>query len=99
MSPKPLCPAYSVCLKIGWDPDFADCSPGVLSELLLLQSLSEQLPAARFVDSCARPDSYLESVWPWKLALTTGVFPVTRLGSLAAGSMLRIKQARRLLRR
>jgi len=85
--------------KIGWDPDFADCSPGVLSELLLLQSLSEQLPAARFVDSCARPDSYLESVWPWKLALTTGVFPVTRLGSLAAGSMLRIKQARRLLRR
>ena len=85
--------------KIGWDSEFADCSPGVLSELLLLQALSEQLPGTRFVDSCAKPDSYLDHLWPWKQALTTGVFPVTRLGSLAAGSMLRIKQARRLLSR
>jgi CelD/BcsL family acetyltransferase involved in cellulose biosynthesis len=84
--------------KVGWEESFADCSPGTLCELFTLQSLRTLLPHVRFVDSCSRPGSYVEKIWPWTFELTDGVFPTTWLGSLAVDSMLRIKQVKRLLR-
>jgi hypothetical protein len=85
-------------LKIGWNAAFAACSPGTLCELFLLQSVRNRLPEVKLVDSCAQPHSYVEKVWPWRISLTHGVFPTTKLGRLAVDSMLRIKFVKRLLR-
>lgn len=84
--------------KIGWDPQFAECSPGTLSELSLLEHCRE-IPGVEQIDSCAKPGSYVENVWPWRRKLTTGVFTTSMTGNLAAGALGRIKQLKRLLRK
>lgn len=84
-------------VKIGWDPEFADCSPGTLSELSLLQHCRE-LSGIRQIDSCAKPGSYVGKVWPWRTTLTTGVFTTSMTGTLAASALGRIKQLKRLLK-
>ena len=84
--------------KIGWDPEFAECSPGTLSELNLLEHCHE-VPGLNQIDSCAKPGSYVENVWPWRRKLTTGVFTTSMTGTLAASALSRVKQIKRLLRR
>ncbi len=81
-------------VKIGWDPDFADCSPGTLSELFLLQHCHE-LTGITHVDSCAQPDSYVEKVWPWRTTLTTGLYTTSMTADLAASALGRIKRLKR----
>ena len=98
MSLNPISGDTMFAFKIGWNSEFASCSPGNLCEWLTLQSLSTELPQVRFVDSCAKPGSYVEKIWPWTFELADGVFPTTWLGSLAVDSMLRLKQVKRLLR-
>lgn len=85
--------------KIGWNPKFADSSPGLLNELHFLEDCGRSLPEMRLVDSCSKPGSYVENVWPWKRRLTTGVFTTTMTGTLAASAMLKIKQVKRLLKK
>lgn len=87
------------CFKIGWHPDYASGSPGILNELKLLQTSREDLTDIRLADSCASPGSYVADVWPWKRRLTTGVFTTTRSGTLAASTLSRLKQVKRLLSR
>lgn len=87
------------CFKIGWNPEFASGSPGVLSELKLLQSCRDDLKSLRLADSCSSAGSYVEDIWPWKRRLTTGVFTTTRSGTLAAGTMNRLKRVKQLLKR
>ena len=87
------------CFKIGWNPEFASGSPGVLNELNFLQSCRENLADLRLADSCSKPDSYVEDVWPWKRRLTTGVFTTTRTGTLAANAMIQLKRIKRLLKK
>ena len=90
---------HMFCFKIGWNPEFADCSPGILNELHFLQSCREHLSEAVLVDSCAKPGSYVEDVWPWKRRLTTGVFTTSRTGTLAASAMVQLKRLKRLLKK
>lgn len=87
------------CFKIGWNPEFASCSPGILNELNFLQNCRENLSDFRLADSCAKPGSYVEDVWPWKRRLTTGVFTTTRTGTLAASAMIQLKRIKRLLKK
>ncbi len=86
------------CFKIGWNPDFASGSPGILNELNFLQNCRENLSDFRLADSCSKPGSYVEDVWPWKRRLTTGVFTTTRTGTLAANAMIQLKRMKRLLK-
>jgi CelD/BcsL family acetyltransferase involved in cellulose biosynthesis len=83
--------------KIGWDPGFARCSPGILCDLQLMQSVGT-LDGVELIDSCAEPDSWLEDVWPWRRALTTGVFPTTSVGRFAAATTVRMKRLKRWFR-
>jgi CelD/BcsL family acetyltransferase involved in cellulose biosynthesis len=85
------------CFKIGWNPEFASGSPGILNELNFLQYCRENLSDFRLADSCSKPGSYVEDVWPWKRRLTTGVFTTTRTGTLAANAMIQLKRMKRLL--
>lgn len=87
------------CFKIGWNPEFASGSPGILNELNFLQNCREKLSDLRLADSCSKPGSYVEDVWPWKRRLTTGVFTTTRTGTLAANAMMQVKRLKRLLKK
>jgi len=87
------------CFKIGWNPEFASGSPGILNELDFLQNCRENLPDVRIADSCSKPGSYVEDVWPWKRRLTTGVFTTTRTGTLAANAMTQLKRLKRMLKK
>jgi CelD/BcsL family acetyltransferase involved in cellulose biosynthesis len=84
-------------LKIGWDPKYANASPGTQSELQLLKHVSK-LDGIEFVDSCAHSGSYVEDVWPWRKKLTTGVFAASTMGNLAAGMMQNVKSIKRWLK-
>jgi CelD/BcsL family acetyltransferase involved in cellulose biosynthesis len=87
------------CFKIGWNPEFASGSPGILNELNFLQDCREDLSDLGLADSCSKPGSYVEDVWPWKRRLTTGVFTTTRTGTLAANAMIQLKRMKRLLKK
>lgn len=87
------------CFKIGWNPEFASGSPGILNELNFLQTIRDSLPDVRMADSCSKPGSYVEDVWPWKRRLTTGVFTTTRTGTLAANAMTQLKRLKRMLKK
>ncbi|MGZ0168390.1 MAG: GNAT family N-acetyltransferase [Planctomycetales bacterium] len=87
------------CFKIGWNPEFASGSPGILTELSFLQSSREHLADVRLADSCSKVGSYVEDVWPWKRRLTTGVFTTTGTGTLAANAMTQLKRLKRMLKK
>lgn len=87
------------CFKVGWNPEFASGSPGILNELNFLQTCRGNLPDVRMADSCSKPGSYVEDVWPWKRRLTTGVFTTTRTGTLAANAMIQLKRLKRMLQK
>jgi CelD/BcsL family acetyltransferase involved in cellulose biosynthesis len=83
-------------LKVGWNPDFAKYSPGVLCQVKLMEALPE-VDGVELVDSCAVPGSWLEKVWPWQRRLTTGVFPTSGVGNVLTASTLQIKRVKRRL--
>jgi CelD/BcsL family acetyltransferase involved in cellulose biosynthesis len=87
------------CFKIGWNPEFASGSPGILNELHFLQSTRQNLADIRLADSCSKVGSYVEDVWSWKRRLTTGVFTTTRTGTLAASAMTQLKRLKRMLKK
>ncbi|MFO1006085.1 MAG: GNAT family N-acetyltransferase [Planctomycetaceae bacterium] len=68
--------------KIGWDPQFERGCPGFLLAADLQENM-HQLPNCQSIDSCACPGSFLDHVWPGRLAIGTALFTTTRWGSLA----------------
>ena len=87
------------CFKIGWNPEFASGSPGILNELHFLQSTRTIFADIRMADSCSKVGSYVEDVWPWRRRLTPGVFTTTRTGTLAASAMMQVKRLKRMLKK
>lgn len=73
--------------KIGWHPDFARYSPGVLNEIELIRRAPEVLPDLDEFDSGAAPDSYINELWRSRRPLAQLVV-VTRLrGRVAMRAM------------
>jgi hypothetical protein len=65
--------ACGFAFKIGWSPEFAKLSPGVLAELELMRSLARgdpNLPLA-FWDSGTNEGSYLEKLWSSRRRVVT----------------------------
>lgn len=56
--------------KIGWDQQFADCSLGYWSEILLADAVSREFPNIQLIDSCSDEDSYTGKVWQDRLKLS-----------------------------
>lgn len=82
--------------KIGWDPQYASMSPGVLNEYEFLKVAGVALPGIDFVDSCANPGSFVESLWRGRRVVATGVLALTRGGRLSlavAGPLRRLKRS------
>jgi len=81
--------------KIGWDPQFERGCPGYLLAAEIRAQLS-QLTHCDWIDGCARPGSFLDRVWPGRLAVGDMVFTTNRLGSMLA---IGTQWARSLLRK
>lgn len=73
--------------KIGWDPQFAKASPGTLHENLLPALVSRDFPEVTCLDSCARPGSFLEGIWPHRITIADAVIPTSRFGLSAVTAM------------
>lgn len=83
--------------KVGWDPEFAFASPGMLLDALLLTHNNELLPKLSMVDSCAKGDSYLGNLWPEKIRIGNGVLALKRRSRLFASAVDQGRQAKRAL--
>ena len=83
--------------KIGWDPQFERGCPGFLLAAEIQDHLS-QLPRCGSIDSCSRPGSFLDHVWPGRKEIGTVLFTTTRWGSVAAKGTRWAKDLYRQLR-
>jgi hypothetical protein len=68
--------------KIGWRPDLAKVSPGVLNEMEFLTRMYEEpsLGDLDFWDSGAAEGSYIDKLWPGRRPLVSMAIATTRLG-------------------
>ena len=73
--------------KIGWDPQFAKTSPGMLHQNLLLPLVYEDFPDVTCLDSCARPGSFLEEIWPHRINVADVIIPTSRMASSALAAI------------
>lgn len=80
--------------KIGWDPDFARYSPGMLIELGLLENVPKFFGHLDLIDSGSVEGSYLDALWLDKRRLVNGIFATTRTGKFICA----LAAARRRLR-
>lgn len=74
--------------KTGWDPRFAQASPGRLNEIALFERMAGRWPAIEKFDSNAREDSYLADMLPDRDAMVSGVL------ALGAGTARALAAAR-----
>ncbi|WP_190285835.1 GNAT family N-acetyltransferase [Montanilutibacter psychrotolerans] len=72
--------------KIGWHPARARYSPGLLTELALLESIETTWPHVEKFDSNAAQDSYLSQMLPHSEAIVSGFVATGRTGRLALGA-------------
>lgn len=81
--------------KIAWNDQFEKCSPGILHEVALVDHIiSRKLPFDR-IDSCSSAGSYLEKLWPDRVAIGSGMLSMS---TLARGTGKVISQLQSLKR-
>lgn len=84
--------------KIGWDPQFAKASPGTLHENLLLPLVCRDFPEVTCLDSCSRPGSFLEDIWPHRITIADAVIPTSRFGQSAVAAVESVRFLKNRLR-
>ena len=83
--------------KIGWDPGFAQMSPGMLNEVETIRAAPALLGDLRYIDSCTGDESYIDRLWTiTRRTLADGVLVVGPVGTgvLAARRGLRLARDR-----
>lgn len=75
--------------KIGWDPDYAKYSPGIQNELMLLICQDQAFKQLNYIDSGSAQDSYINTIWPGKRRIQTGVYLNSNIGKLLAPAIHR----------
>jgi CelD/BcsL family acetyltransferase involved in cellulose biosynthesis len=86
------------CFKIGWDVTHARLRPGILNELLFIQTAARDLGALDLVDSGSTAGSWNENLWPDPILIQTGHFATSARGRLVAGAVGHLRQLRRKVR-
>lgn len=66
--------------KIGWDPAYAKYSPGIQNELMLLICQDKTFKQLNYIDSGSSQDSYINTIWPGKRSIQTGVYLNSKIG-------------------
>ncbi len=81
--------------KIAWDDRFEKCSPGILHEAALVDHILTQKLPYDLIDSCSSAGSYLEKLWPDRVAIGSGMLS---MNTLARGTGKVISQLQSLKR-
>lgn len=68
--------------KVGWDPDFADASPGQLLDVELITQPGLIPDHVDLVDGCAKGTSYLGQIWPNRLRIGNALLTLKRRSRL-----------------
>lgn len=84
--------------KIGWHPDFAKYSPGILNEIEMIRRAPEVLPDIDEFDSGAAPDSYINELWRSRRPLAQLVVPTGVRGRVALRALGLLRSAKAGLR-
>ncbi|MEZ6065152.1 MAG: GNAT family N-acetyltransferase [Planctomycetaceae bacterium] len=83
--------------KIGWDATHQAASPGLWSEILLAEAVSEQLPDVIRIDSCSLADSHLDSIWSDRLTMRNVVCLWSQVATIAANAISGVRTGLKLL--
>lgn len=60
--------------KIGWDPEFAAASPGILNEVEFVKIAADLFPHIEYLDSGAEEGSYIGKLWTDSYSIISGYF-------------------------
>jgi CelD/BcsL family acetyltransferase involved in cellulose biosynthesis len=69
--------------KVGWDPEYARYSPGILNAFHLILNAPSCCRNMEFIDSCSSPDSFINDLWLEDRTLVTSAYTTSFLGSLS----------------
>jgi len=83
--------------KIGWHPDFAKMSPGILTEVELIRQAPSLLGQLDFVDSGAAQGSYLEELWGGRRPVSKAILATSSMGRATLGAIDIGRQLKRRL--
>lgn len=83
--------------KIGWDPDFQAGSPGAWAELELANYISRERPDITTLNSCSTAGSYLERIWPHRMAMGNVILSQSHRAVLYSGLRKTLRTAKRLI--
>jgi len=78
--------------KIGYHPDYAEISPGLLNELEFIRHAPALCGNLSYVDSGAEEGSFIDRLWTARRRLVSGIFATTPIGK---GVLSGIKRMRR----
>jgi CelD/BcsL family acetyltransferase involved in cellulose biosynthesis len=85
--------------KIGWDPEFAKLSPGILNEREFVRRANDLLSHLAYIDSGAEQGSYIEELWPDRVSVVSGVLVAGRIGKALLPAIVRARELKRRLLR
>jgi CelD/BcsL family acetyltransferase involved in cellulose biosynthesis len=80
--------------KVGWDPEYAKLSPGVLCEAEFLRAARTACPGLTFMDSGAEPGSYMDEIWTERRRMQTTTIALSPLARLAVAAIGELRQRR-----
>ena len=86
-----ICEHGLFAYKIGHDQKYAQVSPGLLHESLLVDCMQQSFPQITWMDGCARPNSYLDKIWLDRIPIGEGLLSVSTLARKLGGIMSRIR--------
>lgn len=69
----------SVVFKLGWDTEFAECTPGLIEKIDFVANAARDFPGLDTLDGCAEPGSFLDSLFPNRRQVATGFFTGSEL--------------------
>jgi GNAT acetyltransferase-like protein len=72
--------ASGFAFKIGWHPEYAKASPGLLNEVEFIRHAPGAFGDLSWIDSGAEAGSFIEQLWPGRRELSSGFYGTTSLG-------------------
>jgi len=78
--------------KIGYHPDYAEISPGLLNELEFIRHAPSLCGNLSYVDSGAEEGSFIDRLWTGRRSLVSGIFATTSIGKGVLSGVKRMRK-------
>jgi len=78
--------------KIGYHPDYAEMSPGLLNELEFIRHAPALCANLSYVDSGAEEGSFIDRLWTVRRKLVSGIFATTSIGKGVLSGVKRLRK-------